>query len=95
VTQSPPWMLDARCAREGVDTKPFFEPYDDDLPPEITYKAEWARRVREAVKVCCRCLVRTECLAYALDNGEPFGVWGGLTQRARNEVERSQLRIGA
>lgn len=28
--------------------------------------------------VCGRCPVREACLAYALDAGEAFGIWGGL-----------------
>jgi hypothetical protein len=35
-------------------------------------------------KAICRCCpVRTQCLAYALDAGEPSGIWGGLTTDER------------
>lgn len=33
--------------------------------------------------VCARCPVRQECLAYALDAGEPHGIWGGHTTAER------------
>lgn len=38
---------------------------------------------KDAKRVCLACEVRVECLAYALDNGEPYGVWGGLSERER------------
>lgn len=43
----------------------------------------------EAKRTCWACPVRARCLEYALDNREPFGVWGGLA-----EWERSALRAG-
>ncbi len=46
------------------------------------------RRAREdeAKSICSTCVVRAECLEYALDMREPYGIWGGL-----NEIERRQL----
>jgi WhiB family redox-sensing transcriptional regulator len=35
-------------------------------------------RTDAAKDVCSRCPVRAECLAFALANGEEFGVWGGM-----------------
>ncbi len=40
--------------------------------------------VRAAKRICGGCAVRAECLAYALENDEQFGVWGGLSERERN-----------
>ena len=37
---------------------------------------------------CNGCLVRTECLADALDNRVEFGVWGGMTERERRALLR-------
>lgn len=42
---------------------------------------------KEAKKICAVCPVRNECLQYALENREVWGVWGGLS-----EFERKQLR---
>jgi WhiB family redox-sensing transcriptional regulator len=37
---------------------------------------------------CLGCVVRTECLADALDNRVEFGVWGGMTERERRALLR-------
>ncbi|MGH8988615.1 MAG: WhiB family transcriptional regulator [Acidimicrobiales bacterium] len=42
--------------------------------------------------MCASCVVRADCLEYAISIREPHGIWGGL-----NEVERKQLldcRVG-
>ncbi len=39
-------------------------------------------------KRCFNCVVRTECLADALDNKVEFGVWGGMTERERRALLR-------
>lgn len=44
--------------------------------------------VREAVDLCMGCSVRRECLVYALENAQVWGVWGGLTERERVRVRR-------
>lgn len=41
-----------------------------------------------AKAVCAGCVVRTECLADALDNRVEFGVWGGMTERERRALLR-------
>ena len=43
---------------------------------------------RPAKRVCAGCIVRTECLAYALDNDERFGIWGGMSERERRQLKR-------
>ncbi len=43
------------------------------------------QRVRQAKAICARCDLRSECLMRGLH--EPFGIWGGKTER-----ERSKLR---
>jgi len=39
-------------------------------------------------KVCRSCEVRTECLEYALEHDERFGIWGGLSERERRRLKR-------
>lgn len=48
------------------------------------------RDVVRAKPLCQRCPVQQACLAYALDHGEEFGVWGGLTSRERRALLKHQ-----
>lgn len=47
----------------------------------------------EAKKVCAPCLLRTACLADALDNRIEFGVWGGKTERERRALLRRRKDV--
>lgn len=42
---------------------------------------------REAKRICQACVVRPECLQFALDNHERFGIWGGTSERERRKLE--------
>lgn len=44
---------------------------------------------REAKRVCATCEVRTQCLDYALQRDERFGIYGGLSERERRKLRRS------
>ena len=44
--------------------------------PELFF-AETPQDVEVAKALCLDCPVRQQCLAGALDRGEPWGVWGG------------------
>lgn len=46
-----------------------------------------AAREERAKAVCAACPVRLQCLEQAVESGERFGIWGGLT-----DTERSGLR---
>lgn len=47
----------------------------------------------DAKRVCRGCVVRTECLADALDNRIEFGVWGGLTERERRALLKKRPNV--
>ncbi|MEA2716854.1 MAG: WhiB family transcriptional regulator, redox-sensing transcriptional regulator [Actinomycetota bacterium] len=68
------WQWQANCL--GVDPDLFFP--------------ERGASTREAKAVCRGCVVRTECLEYALINGEKFGIWGGLSERERRRIRRER-----
>ena len=39
-------------------------------------------------RVCLSCEVTQECLDYALEHDERFGVWGGKSERERRTLRR-------
>lgn len=63
------------------------------VDPEIFYAPEGekpgvrkAQREEQAKAVCRVCLVRAECLTWAVDTRERHGVWGGLTEDERDAL---------
>jgi len=68
------WRKDALCA-QTVDADAFF--------PEKGGDSAMAR------KLCRQCPVQRECLQYALDNGEVYGIWGGTSQNQRRRMRNS------
>jgi WhiB family redox-sensing transcriptional regulator len=73
VDESLAWQVDALCAQ--TDPEAFFP--------------EKGGSTREAKRVCEGCEVRSECLNYALENDERFGIWGGLSERERRRYRRA------
>lgn len=45
-------------------------------------------QIQQAKAVCRRCPVVQQCLQWALDNHQDFGVWGGLSEEERRNVRR-------
>lgn len=66
------WQTDALCSQ--TDPEAFFP--------------EKGGSTRDAKRVCGTCDVRAECLEYALQNDERFGIWGGLSERERRKLKR-------
>ncbi len=78
--QAPEWMDRGLCHQ--TDPEAFFP--------------EKGGSTREAKTICARCPVAAECLDYALDNDERFGIWGGLSERERRKIKRAlQADAGA
>ena len=69
------WQERALCAQ--TDPEAFFP--------------EKGGSTREAKRVCLSCEVRVECLEFALENDERFGIWGGLSERERRRVKRQAI----
>jgi WhiB family transcriptional regulator, redox-sensing transcriptional regulator len=55
--------------------------------PEAFYP-EKGGSTKDAKKVCLGCPVTKECLQWALDHDERYGVWGGLSERERRRLKR-------
>ena len=68
----PSWQESSNCL--GVDPDLFFP--------------ERGASTREAKDVCRGCVVREDCLEFALQNGEKFGIWGGMSERERRRIRR-------
>ena len=81
VARKRDWLEAAAC--RGLDPAIFFPERGEDEKP--------------AKAICRTCKVRTECLIYALDSGEKFGVWGGTSERERRRLraERRTERSGS
>ncbi|QFG68533.1 WhiB family transcriptional regulator [Ornithinimicrobium pratense] len=50
-----------------------------------------AVRTAKAKAVCGTCPVIVQCLAYALGNREPYGIWGGLDEQERARLVRRRV----
>lgn len=83
------WWYKARCFGAAPKTRGeediFYPPRDKEQYKIIATKA----------KVYCfgenkknHCPVRKECLLDAIQREEPHGIWGGLSHRERNALER-------
>ena len=69
------WQDYANC--RGADADLFFP--------------ERGASTRRAKAICRACDVRTDCLEYAIVNGEKFGIWGGMSERERRRVRRERM----
>lgn len=70
------WMDEGAC--RGVNPGLFFPERGEALN-------------EEALRVCSRCAVKAECLDWAIDNRERWGVWGGTTAPVRRLLRRWEL----
>ncbi|WP_407923950.1 WhiB family transcriptional regulator [Corynebacterium comes] len=66
------WQDQALCAQ--TDPEAFFP--------------EKGGSTREAKRICMACPVRDDCLEYALEHDERFGIWGGLSDRERRRLKK-------
>lgn len=69
---SPAFMDLGSC--RGMDPDIFFPDRGDSLAP--------------AKEICVECIVKDECLEYAVEHGERFGVWGGTSERERRRIRK-------
>jgi len=59
------------------------------VEPDLFFPERGAS-TREAKEVCRGCVVLGDCLEYALDHGEKFGIWGGMSERERRRLRRQR-----
>lgn len=51
-----------------------------------------ATKVRKAKILCARCPLRAACADEALNNGEQYGIWGGLDETQLRQRRRRGSR---
>ncbi|MDX1690512.1 MAG: WhiB family transcriptional regulator [Acidimicrobiia bacterium] len=73
------WQDDANC--KGANADLFFP--------------ERGASTRTAKAICGECRVRAECLDFAIETGEKFGIWGGMSERERRKVRRERQAAAA
>ena len=71
------WREVARCKQMDPD---LFFPVGTTGPALLQIEA--------AKSVCRTCTVRDECLQYAVDSNQEYGVWGGTTEEERRYMRR-------
>ena len=60
--------------------------------PDMFFNTDEQDRSQYATarQLCFECPVKALCLSYALDAGELFGVWGGVSPRERRNMLRGR-----
>ena len=71
---SPPDHWQERAACYGLDPEVFFPTTEEEAGLALSY--------------CGICQVKEICLAWAVRNGERYGVWGGTTEQQRRRLIR-------
>jgi WhiB family redox-sensing transcriptional regulator len=49
---------------------------------------------RKAKAICNACQVQAECLEFAIQQSEKFGIWGGLSERERRRIRKERSIAG-
>ncbi len=80
------WMKYGAC--NGVDPNVFFP----ELKAGRGNKQINEPSVQKALSFCKVCEVRPECLNYALTNHIKDGIWGGMSEGARDRLKRKAYR---
>ncbi|MEU9415966.1 WhiB family transcriptional regulator [Streptomyces sp. NPDC048272] len=76
------WLHNAVCREEDPE---LFFPIGNTGPALL--------QIEEAKAVCRRrCPVMEQCLQWALESGQDFGVWGGLSEDERRAMKRRAAR---
>jgi WhiB family transcriptional regulator, redox-sensing transcriptional regulator len=72
------WRLVAKC--QSADPDLFFP---------ISSSGRALHQVAEAKEICARCQVKRECLVFAVLTRQRHGVWGGMSEEERYQLERA------
>lgn len=59
------------------------------IDPDLWFP-EKGGNTRDAKKLCLTCTVRAQCLDFAMEHEERYGVWGGRSERERRRMVKEQ-----
>lgn len=79
VLELPPreeWMDDALCAQTD---------------PELFFPDKGGS-TREAKDICRACPVVDQCLTWALEHPQRYGIWGGTSERDRRKITTARAK---
>jgi WhiB family transcriptional regulator, redox-sensing transcriptional regulator len=68
---------------------------DPDLFFPISAVGPADEQITRAKMICARCMVRQECLDFALTHDQTHGIWGGTTAEERQRARRRKRRAAA
>jgi WhiB family redox-sensing transcriptional regulator len=64
----------------------------NDFDPDLFFPAgdtgPAAAQIEEAKRICNECVVKPECLSFAIESNQVNGIWGGTTENERRLVRR-------
>jgi WhiB family redox-sensing transcriptional regulator len=79
---TPNWMADALCGNGDYDPEDWFPKAGE----------EYSAKVLRAKGVCKICPVKNQCLKWAYETRDTWGVLGGMTAKQRNRVINRIMR---
>lgn len=65
---------------------------DPDLFAPDGTTGRWVQVIAQAKAICGRCPVREQCLQWAIDTRQDYGIFGGLDEYERQQRRRRQAR---
>lgn len=65
---------------------------DPELFFPVTARGPGRGQIEKAKAICARCAVQAQCLEFAMETGQTFGVWGGMAEDERITLRRNRLR---
>jgi WhiB family transcriptional regulator, redox-sensing transcriptional regulator len=74
------WADRALCAETGLGD---------------AFYPEKGGEVFTAKRICSMCDVRAQCLEWAIEHQEPFGIWGGLSAESRADLRAQRVQEAA
>ncbi len=83
--------LDANC--KDAPSELFYPVVTEDDRPDDGLFADTVDFYAEGKVYCASCPLREQCLAYAVENRERYGLWGGLSPLERRRIDRRARRL--